>query len=234
MGVDDMMSEWDIDLGAGWLSHLEFEFRQDYMLSLKQFLLEEKQKSKEIYPKEVDFFGALKATPLEKVKVIVIGQDPYHGPGQAHGLCFSVKPGVKTPPSLMNVFKEIQKDLGFDEGSLKSACLSPWADQGVLLLNSVLTVEASMAASHQGRGWETFTDKIIEVVNRETEACVFMLWGAYAQKKGLFINREKHLVLEAPHPSPLSAYRGFFGCKHFSKCNHFLTSNGFKAIDWRT
>jgi len=228
------MTESDIKLEASWLAHLESEFSQDYMLSLKQFLLEEKEKGKVIYPRGDEVFNALNSTPLKKVKVVILGQDPYHGPDQAHGLCFSVKSGVKTPPSLVNVFKEIRADLGLDETNLQSACLSPWAGQGVLLLNSVLTVEKAMAASHQGKGWETFTDKIIELVNEEAETCVFMLWGAYAQKKGRVIDRQKHLVLEAPHPSPLSAHRGFLGCKHFSKCNQYFEAKGLEGIDWRT
>lgn len=224
----------NIQLDSSWLSHLQSEFDLEYMLSLKHFLLEEADKNKIIYPLDNEIFNALNATPLEKVKVVILGQDPYHGPGQAHGLCFSVKPGVKTPPSLANVFKEIRGDLGFDGAMLKNACLTPWADQGVLLLNSVLTVEKAMAASHQGKGWEIFTDKIIEVVNQEAYNCVFMLWGAYAQKKGRVIDRQKHLVLEAPHPSPLSAHRGFLGCKHFSKCNQYLESKSVNSINWRT
>ncbi|MFT5212259.1 MAG: uracil-DNA glycosylase [Flavobacterium sp.] len=229
-----MITSPNIKLHASWLAHIEAEFTRDYMLSLKQFLQDEKRCNKIIYPQDNEIFNALNATPLKKVKVVILGQDPYHGPGQAHGLCFSVKPGVKVPPSLVNVFKEIRGDLGVDVAALQNGCLTSWADQGVLLLNSVLTVEMAMAASHQGKGWEIFTDKIIDVVNQEAHNCVFMLWGAYAQKKGRLINREKHLVLEAPHPSPLSAYRGFLGCKHFSKCNQYLASKRVKGIDWRT
>jgi len=199
-----------VKLEAGWLSHLELEFNQPYMKSLRAFLLEQKQEGKTIYPRGNDVFNALNATPLNKVKVVILGQDPYHGPGQAHGLCFSVQNGVKTPPSLVNIFKELRSDLGLEEESLSSGFLSSWADQGVLLLNSVLTVEKANAASHQGKGWEVFTDKIIELVNRELSGCVFLLWGAYAQKKGAVIDTAKHLVLKAPHPSPLSAHRGLW------------------------
>lgn len=224
----------DVKLETGWLSRLEDEFDQGYMKSLKTFLLEQKQNGKTIYPRGNDVFNALNSTPLDKVKVVILGQDPYHGPGQAHGLCFSVQEGVKTPPSLVNIYKELKSDLGLEDEALKSGHLSSWAAQGVLLLNSVLTVEKANAASHQGKGWETFTDKIVELVNSETNGCVFLLWGAYAQKKGAVIDTTKHLVLKAPHPSPLSAHRGFLGCQHFSQCNTYLESKGEPAIDWRT
>ncbi len=202
----------------------------DYMKSLKQFLQEEKSQHKTIFPHSSNWFHALEVTPLESVKVVVLGQDPYHQPGQAHGLSFSVLPGVKPPPSLANIYKELQSDLSVeppDHGYLES-----WAKQGVLLLNAVLTVERSNANAHQGEGWEQFTDKIIATVNEQREQMVFMLWGSYAHKKGTMIDSKRHLVLKAPHPSPLSAYRGFFGCRHFSKANKYLLNNGKTAIDW--
>ncbi len=212
-----------------WLEHLSDEFRQPYMQNLKAFLQQEKQVRKVIYPPGGLMFNALNSTPLNKVKVVILGQDPYHGPGQAHGLSFSVPDGVKPPPSLLNIFKEIHQDLGIEnhKGNLQS-----WADQGVLLLNSVLSVEKAQAASHQGRGWEQFTDKIIAVINEHCINVVFMLWGSYAQKKGAHINSQKHLVLKAPHPSPLSAHRGFFGCGHFSRCNQMLEKHGKTPINW--
>jgi len=213
-----------------WKGLLADEFEKEYMLTLLTFLKQEKALGKKIYPSEDDYFSALNATAFESVKVVILGQDPYHGEGQAHGLSFSVKPGVKVPPSLMNIYKELQMDLGVmpvDHGYLL-----PWAEQGVLLLNSVLTVEASKAGSHQNKGWEVFTDKIIELINEKHEGVVFMLWGAYAQKKGRHIDREKHCVLESVHPSPLSAYRGFLGCQHFSKANKYLTHIGKKPIKW--
>ncbi len=175
-------------------------------------------------------FNALNCTPLNQVKVVILGQDPYHGPGQAHGLSFSVPDGIKPPPSLVNIFKELKSDLNVHN---TSGNLSSWAKQGVLLLNSVLSVEQAQAASHQGRGWEQFTDRIIEVINAESDHVVFMLWGAYAQKKGRQIDAAKHLVLKAPHPSPLSAHRGFLGCQHFSKCNQYLQTQGRAGIDWQ-
>ncbi len=201
------------------------------MQSLKRFLQAEKGRHKVIYPHSANWFHALETTALDQVKVVIIGQDPYHQPGQAHGLCFSVLPGVKPPPSLANIYKELQGDLGVepaDHGYLES-----WAKQGVLLLNAVLTVEDSNANAHQGKGWERFTDKIIATVNERSERVVFMLWGSYAQKKGAMIDLKRHLVLKAPHPSPLSAYRGFFGCQHFSKANDYLIENGRAAIEWQ-
>jgi len=221
----------DIQLEAGWLAHLQEEFDQPYMQSLRAFLRTEKDSGKIIYPKGNEFFAALNSTPIEAVKVVILGQDPYHGPGQAHGLCFSVQEGVAPPPSLVNIFKEISSDLNIPN-NFPHGCLSNWAQQGVLLLNSVLSVEQNQAASHQGKGWETFTDKIIEVLSREREGCVFLLWGSYAQKKGSVIDSNRHLVLKAPHPSPLSSYRGFFGCKHFSACNEYLQNHGKTPIDW--
>ena len=222
----------NIQLEAGWLGHLQAEFEKDYMKQLKTFLAAEKATRKVIYPGSGEWFNALNTTPLDRVKVVILGQDPYHGPGQAHGLCFSVRPGIALPPSLQNIYKEIQADFGLQQSPFKDGCLIHWAEQGVLLLNSVLTVERSQAASHQGKGWETFTDEVIHLVAREKQHCVFMLWGSYAQKKGAFIDREKHLILKAPHPSPLSAHRGFLGCKHFSQCNDYLQANGLTPIQW--
>lgn len=216
--------------GRGWAEQLAGEFRQPYMRQLADFLAAEEQAGKVIFPASQHCFNALNTTPLDRVSVVILGQDPYHGPGQAHGLCFSVRPEVPPPPSLVNIFKEIHTDLGIappDHG-----CLQPWAEQGVLLLNSVLTVEQGQAGAHQGRGWETFTDRVVETVNRECEGVVFLLWGSYARKKGGQIDRNRHLVLEGPHPSPLSAYRGFFGCRHFSRANQWLQEAGRRPIDW--
>ncbi|PCM43680.1 uracil-DNA glycosylase [Marinobacter sp. ANT_B65] len=214
----------------GWKEHLADEFRQPYMQALAEFLAAEESTGKILFPACAHRFNALNSTPLDQVGVVILGQDPYHGPGQAHGLCFSVRPDVPPPPSLVNMFKEIQSDLGIappDHG-----CLQPWAEQGVLLLNSVLTVVQGQAGAHQGRGWETFTDRVIEVVNREREGVVFLLWGSYARKRGQHIDRSRHLVLEGPHPSPLSAYRGFFGCKHFSRANEWLREQGRVPVNW--
>ncbi|MBQ0834262.1 uracil-DNA glycosylase [Marinobacter sp.] len=214
----------------GWKERLSSEFSQPYMQALAEFLAAEESAGKVLFPGSSHRFNALNSTPLDEVRVVILGQDPYHGPGQAHGLCFSVRPNVPPPPSLVNMFKEIQSDLGIappDHG-----CLQPWAEQGVLLLNSVLTVVQGQAGAHQGKGWETFTDRVIEAVNRECEGVVFMLWGNYARKKGLHIDRSRHLVLEGPHPSPLSAYRGFFGCKHFSRANEWLREQGRAPVSW--
>ncbi len=200
------------------------------MLSLKKFLSAEKAAHKTIYPHSSNWFHALETTPLEEVKVVIIGQDPYHQPGQAHGLCFSVLPGIKIPPSLVNIYKELHSDLAITPAN--HGYLESWAKQGVLLLNAVLTVEDSNANAHQGKGWEQFTDRVIEVVNEQCEGVVFMLWGSYAQKKGAMIDSSRHLVLNAPHPSPLSAYRGFFGCRHFSQANEFLLNQGKKPVEW--
>lgn len=219
-----------VKLNSAWLAHLESEFGQDYMQSLRQFLRNEKSRGKQIFPPGEQIFNALNTTPLDSVKVVILGQDPYHGPGQAHGLCFSVLPGVAVPPSLKNIFKELKADLGVpipSHGNLQS-----WAEQGVLLLNAVLTVEKAMAASHQGKGWEQFTDRVVEVVNQSKEQVVFLLWGSYAQKKGLIIDRKRHNVLQSTHPSPLSAYRGFLGCQHFSQVNQYLEKTGQQPIDW--
>ncbi len=201
------------------------------MKHLKAFLLTEKQQGKVIYPASKNIFNAFNSTPLDQVKVVILGQDPYHGPNQAHGLCFSVQPGIPAPPSLQNMFKELRRDLGFDIPS--HGCLQAWANQGVLLLNATLTVEQARAGSHQGQGWETFTDKAIQLVNDQCQGVVFLLWGSYAQKKAAFINTHKHLVLKAPHPSPLSAHRGFIGCGHFSQANQYLQSCNKKPINWQ-
>lgn len=219
-----------VKLEPSWLEVLGSEFEQPYMTQLKNFLQAEKRAGKMIFPAGENWFNALNTTPFDKVKVVILGQDPYHGPGQAHGLCFSVLPGVPSPPSLVNMFKELQSDLGVPVSS--HGCLQHWAEQGVLLLNAVLTVERGLANSHQGRGWEQFTDACIAHLNRDREGLVFMLWGSYAQRKGQLIDRHRHLVLEAPHPSPLSAHRGFLGCRHFSQANRYLESRGEKPIDW--
>ncbi len=225
------MSDNAIKLEESWKAALAPEFEKDYMKSLKAFLQAELQAGKTIFPKGSEYFSALDLTPVDKVKVVIIGQDPYHGPGQAHGLSFSVKPGVKIPPSLVNIYKEQEEDLGIKQPG--HGYLASWAEQGVLMLNAVLTVQAHNAASHQGRGWEIFTDAIISELNQAHEGLVFILWGSYAQKKGKKIDRNKHLVLAGPHPSPLSAYRGFFGCKHFSKANGYLQSLGKEPINWQ-
>lgn len=221
-----------IKLEESWKQKLIPEFNKTYMLDLKKFLKSEKEKKKIIFPHGNEYFAALNATSFDKVKVVLLGQDPYHGPGQAHGLCFSVRPGVRFPPSLQNIFKELKADVGVE--TPKHGCLTSWAEQGVLMLNSVLTVEDGKAASHQGKGWEVFTDKIISLLNEDRENLVFILWGSYAQRKAAFVDRKKHLVLEGPHPSPLSAHRGFFGTKPFSKVNAFLKSKGVKPIDWNS
>lgn len=226
-----MVPERPVALEPSWLAVLAEEFEKPYMAQLRDFLAREKAASKQVFPAGKDFFNAFRCTPLQSVKVVILGQDPYHGPGQAHGLCFSVPEGVRPPPSLKNIFKEIQAEFGFEPPAHGN--LSAWAKQGVLLLNSVLSVESGQAASHQGRGWEEFTDRVIDIVNQQREGVVFMLWGSYAQRKGALINREKHLVLKAPHPSPLSAHRGFFGCGHFQAANRYLESEGQAAIDWR-
>ena len=218
-------------LEPSWRNALGNEFDAEYMQLLRQFLLAEKLAGKRIYPPGNEIFNALNATPFNDTKVVILGQDPYHGDGQAHGLCFSVKSGVRVPPSLQNIYKELQADTGFEPP--QHGCLVHWAGQGVLLLNAVLTVEAGRAASHQGRGWEKFTDRVIEILDREKDGLVFILWGSYAQKKGSMIDRGKHLVLESPHPSPLSASRGFFGNHHFSRTNEYLLSRGKQPIQWQ-
>ena len=219
-----------IQLEAAWLTQLGDEFGKPYMQKLKAFLQAEKARGKTVYPKGQEIFNAFNFTPFDQVKVVILGQDPYHGAGQAHGLCFSVQCGVKIPPSLVNIYKELATDLGIERA--KHGNLQAWASQGVLLLNSVLSVEQGLAASHQRQGWEEFTDRAIERLNEQRKGLVFLLWGSYAQKKGQFIDQQRHLVLKAPHPSPLAAHRGFFGCQHFSKTNQYLQSNGIAPITW--
>lgn len=219
-----------IALHESWKAPLLPEFEAEYMAQLRSFLFAEKAAGKQIFPKGSEWFRAMDLTPLDKVRVVILGQDPYHGPGQAHGLCFSVKPGVPPPPSLVNIYKELHADLGIERP--RHGFLEHWAQQGVLLLNSVLTVEMAKAASHQGKGWEKFTDAVIRLVNAKDEPVVFLLWGAYAQKKAAFVDSSKHLVLKAAHPSPLSAHNGFLGCRHFSQCNAFLESKGLPPINW--
>ncbi|MNJ92852.1 Uracil-DNA glycosylase [compost metagenome] len=226
--MDDKKTE--IKLESSWKKKLHAEFEKDYMVKLKKFLGSEYKAKKTVFPRGDEYFAAMNHTPFDQVKVVIVGQDPYHGPGQAHGLCFSVREGVPLPPSLLNIYKELEADLGIPRS--KSGSLLAWADQGVLLLNSVLTVENGKAASHQGQGWEQFTDKIIALINEQRENVVFVLWGAYAQKKASFVDRKRHFVLESPHPSPLSAHRGFFGTKPFSKVNAYLRSKGIAEIDW--
>ena len=225
----------EVKLHPSWLEPLQGEFESPYMQGLRQFLVAERQAGKRIFPKGNEWFRALDLTPLNDVRVVILGQDPYHGEGQAHGLCFSVQPGVRTPPSLVNIYKELEADLGIPPA--RHGFLQHWAEQGVLLLNAVLTVQMGMAASHQGRGWEKFTDAVIRLVNAKAEPVVFMLWGSYAQKKAAFVDSVdkggRHLVLKAVHPSPLSAHAGFFGCGHFSKANAFLKAHGQKPIDWQ-
>ncbi|HMW47908.1 MAG TPA: uracil-DNA glycosylase [Cellvibrionaceae bacterium] len=220
----------NIELEPSWLAHLQAEFNAPYMQQLRAFLQQEKQQGQVVYPPGPLMFNALNTTPFDAVKVVILGQDPYHGPGQAHGLSFSVPDGVPPPPSLVNMFKEINTDIGLPIS--KNGNLTKWARQGVLLLNATLSVRAGLAGSHQGRGWEQFTDKIIDLLNKQREDLVFLLWGSYAQQKGKLIDTRRHLVLKAPHPSPLSSHRGFFGCKHFSQANHWLQSKGLPIIDW--
>ena len=216
---------------ASWLRYLKVEFEQDYMVELKSFLTKEIKNKKTIYPPIEQFFAALDYTPLNKVKVVILGQDPYHGVDQAEGLSFSVPKGIKVPPSLVNIFKELHQDIGTktpDHG-----CLKKWADQGVLLLNSVLSVEAHQAASHRKKGWEIFTDKIIQTINDHQKNVVYILWGSYAQKKASFVDQNNNLILKSVHPSPLSSYRGFFGSKPFSQTNNYLQKHNKKPIDWQ-
>jgi uracil-DNA glycosylase len=224
------MPDTAVKLEESWKKALSSEFSSSYMDQLRSFLLEQRKSGKTIFPRGSEYFRALDLTPLPDVKVVILGQDPYHGMGQAHGLCFSVRPGVRTPPSLVNIYKEMESDLGIDRP--RHGFLESWARQGVLLLNSVLTVEESRAASHQGKGWERFTDAVIRAVNDECEHVVFILWGAYAQKKAAFVDSSRHLVLKSAHPSPLSAHNGFLGSKPFSKANTYLLAHGRQPIDW--
>lgn len=213
-----------------WLELLKEEFDADYFAQLRDFLIAEKQ-TQQVFPPGSMIFNAFDHTPVKKVKAVIIGQDPYHGPGQAHGLCFSVNDGVKFPPSLQNIFKELKTDIGMEMPF--SGNLTKWADEGVLLLNATLTVRARNAGSHQGKGWEQFTDAAIRKLADKRENLVFLLWGKFAQNKSELINPNNcHLILKSPHPSPFSAHSGFFGCKHFSKCNEFLTSKGIEPINW--
>lgn len=222
----------NIHLDPSWQEALKNEFNQPYMQQLMAFLESEEREGKTILPPEALRFNALNSTPLDQVKVVILGQDPYPTIGHAHGLCFSVQKGVSPlPKSLLNINKELLDDVGVDNNHI--GYLQPWAEQGVLLLNAVLTVEAGRANAHQNKGWEQFTDAIIQTIDKENEHCVFILWGAYAQKKGKMINRQKHLVIESPHPSPLSAYRGFYGSKPFSKTNHYLEQHHIPIINWQ-
>lgn len=220
-----------IRLHPSWKARLADYLQREDMQALAAFLRERRARGARIYPPGPQIFAALDATPFEQVKVVILGQDPYHGAGQAHGLCFSVAPGVPVPPSLDNIFRELERDLGVPRPD--HGCLLPWARQGVLLLNAVLTVEDGQPGSHQKRGWEGFTDRIVELLNAEREGLVFMLWGSYAQAKGRMIDAARHRVLKAPHPSPLSAHRGFLGCGHFSAANAYLVRHGRSPIDWR-
>lgn len=224
------MSNGQPQIEASWLEALKSAFQEPSFLHLKHFLTQEKKKEKIIFPPGPEIFQAFNSTPLPQVKVVILGQDPYHGEGEAHGLSFSVKDGVSIPPSLQNIYKEIHRDLGTPFPA--SGNLMRWAEQGVLLLNAILTVEKDQAASHRNQGWEPFTDAAIQAVNELQHPVVFMLWGSFARSKAPMINRQKHLVLEAPHPSPLSAYRGFMGCGHFSKANEFLISKNNSPIQW--
>jgi len=220
----------NIKLHPEWLEVLADEFEKDYMHRLRTFLRERKQAGATIYPPGSEIFNALNSTPLSRVKVMILGQDPYHGAGQAHGLCFSVREGVRPPPSLINIFRELESDLGLP--TPRHGHLQAWAEQGVLLLNAVLTVERGRAGAHQGKGWEEFTDAVVTAVNQRCEHVVFLLWGAQAQRKGAAIDTARHLVLKAPHPSPLSAHRGFLGCGHFSAANRWLAEKGIEPVNW--
>ncbi|MBU1668559.1 uracil-DNA glycosylase [bacterium] len=221
-----------IDLEASWLVLLEDEFDKPYMQTLKNFLFTEKELGKNILPRASLWFNALNSTPLDKVKVVILGQDPYPTVGHAHGLCFSVLPEVQPlPKSLLNINKELQDDLGIN--NFNTGYLQPWAEQGVLLLNAVLTVEAGKTNAHQGKGWEQFTDRVIQVISEHCDNVVFVLWGAYAQKKGAAIDGTRHLIIKSPHPSPLSAYRGFFGSRPFSRANEYLMAHGKNEINWK-
>ena len=219
----------DVKIEPSWKQKLAAEFEQPYFQALTTFVRQEYQATT-VYPPPGEMFNAFAHTPFEAVRVVLLGQDPYHGPNQAHGLCFSVRDGVRPPPSLQNIFKEIQSDVGSPVPT--SGNLERWADQGVFLLNATLTVRAGQAGSHQNKGWETFTDAVIKLLSDEKEHLVFLLWGNYARQKSALIDAKKHLILQAPHPSPFSAHNGFFGCKHFSKTNAYLAEQGFKPIEW--
>ncbi len=220
----------NVKIDPSWHTQLEKEFEKQYFKDLTDFVRKEYQ-TKRIYPPGSLIFNAFNVCPFSNVKVVLLGQDPYHGPNQAHGLCFSVNDKIPLPPSLQNIYKEIESDLNIK--TYTTGNLERWAKQGVFLLNATLTVQSGMAGSHQGKGWETFTDAVIKILSQEKEHLVFLLWGSYAQQKASLIDEHKHLVLKAVHPSPLSAYRGFFGCRHFSKTNEYLRLNGLPEIDWR-
>lgn len=222
---------WDFIMEESWKQVLAPEFSAPYMASLRAFLQQQKDQKKVIYPRLAEIFSAFDYVPIDKVRCVILGQDPYHGPKQAHGMCFSVLPGVKPPPSLVNIYKELQSDLGVKP--VNHGCLIPWAKQGVLLLNAVLTVEQGKPGSHHGKGWEQFTDQVISTLNASKRPIIFVLWGSQAQLKGQHIDANKHIVLKAAHPSPFSAHRGFLGCKHFSKINQALVALGEKPIDWQ-
>jgi len=224
------MTKSRIRLEPGWKAQLQGQFDEPYMMELRSWLLQRAQSGAVIYPPPTQWFSAFEMTPFTNVKIVILGQDPYHGPGQAHGMCFSVLPGVKIPPSLVNIYKELQSDLGIAPAS--HGYLESWAVQGVFLLNSVLTVEQGQAAAHQNKGWEKFTDVVIDKLANNTDNTVFLLWGGYARKKGQMIDSNRHLVLQCAHPSPLSV-RGFTGCKHFSKANDYLTQNGKTPVNWQ-
>lgn len=226
-----MSSQREIKLHSQWRQVIGDEFDKEYMQTLREFLIQRKHQGAVIYPPADEWFSALNHTLFQDVRVVILGQDPYHGVGQAHGLCFSVRPGIKVPPSLANIFKEIKSDLSIDQPN--HGCLVSWAQQGVLLLNATLTVEDANAGAHQGKGWEQFTDQIIKAVNEHRKGVVFMLWGSHAQKKSAMIDASRHLILKSVHPSPLSAYRGFLGCGHFSTANRYLEEQGLKQIDWQ-
>jgi uracil-DNA glycosylase len=220
----------EVKIEASWKDRLREEFDKEYFVRLSGFVKEEYH-TKTIFPPGALIFNAFNLCPFDRIKAVIIGQDPYHGPGQAHGLCFSVKEGIEFPPSLKNIFREIESDLGYKP--LPSGNLERWASQGILLLNATLTVRAHQAGSHQRKGWEDFTDSVIRIINDERNGIIFFLWGSYAQKKGEAIDRSRHLVLESVHPSPLSAARGFFGNRHFSRCNDYLASHGIEPVNWR-
>ncbi len=229
--MDDAATLPDIKLSDSWKAALRDEFDKPYMGKLRDFLKERRESGQRVFPKGSEYFRALDLTPLDQVRVVILGQDPYHGEGQAHGLSFSVRPGVRIPPSLINIYKELNTDLGISPAP--HGFLEHWAKQGVLLLNAVLTVEMGQAAAHQGKGWELFTDAVIRAVNDQPHPVAFILWGAYAQKKAAFVDTSRHLVIKSAHPSPLSAHNGFFGSRPFSKANQFLEAKGYAPIDWR-
>ncbi|RMH93746.1 uracil-DNA glycosylase [Lysobacter pythonis] len=220
----------ELRLEPSWKARVGDWFHRDDMRALSAFLRQRGRAGARIHPAPAHIFATFDATPFDAVKIVILGQDPYHGRGQAHGLCFSVQPGVPVPPSLLNIYKELEEDVGFQRPD--HGWLMPWAERGVLLLNAVLTVEEGRAGSHQGKGWEGFTDHVVDVLNREREGLVFLLWGSYAQAKGKVIDTRRHRVLRAPHPSPLSAHRGFLGCRHFSQANDYLARRGETPMDW--